>query len=92
MHYRKIEANSIKIQKSCLTRDEIGLCPNMVVKLELNDRTPLYIRPLPIKKKEKIIVDRELRKGCLLGILRKGLSTYSSPIILIPTKCQVFHD
>ena len=25
-----------------------------------------------------------MRKGCLLGILRKGLSSYSSPIMLIP--------
>ena len=27
-----------------------------------------------------------MRKGCLLGILRKGLSSYSSPIMLIPRK------
>ena len=63
-------------------RDEIGLCPNMEVK----DKTPFYIRPFPIKEEEKIIVDREMRKGCLLGILRKGLSSYSSPLMLIPRK------
>ena len=39
-----------------------------------------------IKQGEKIIVDREMRKGCLPGILRKGLSSYSSPIMLIPRK------
>ena len=27
-----------------------------------------------------------MRKGCLLGILRKGMSSYSSPIMLIPRK------
>ena len=27
-----------------------------------------------------------MRKGCLLGILKKGMSSYSSPIILIPRK------
>ena len=27
-----------------------------------------------------------MRKGCVLGILRKGLSSYSSPIMLIPRK------
>ena len=58
----------------------------MEVKLELKDKTPFYIRPFPIKEEEKIIVDREMRKGCLLGILRKGLSIYSSPIMLIPRK------
>ena len=58
----------------------------MEIKLELKGKTPFYIRPFPIKEEEKIVVDREMRKGCLLGILRKGLSSYSSPIMLIPRK------
>ena len=76
----------LKNREAFSLRDEIGLCPNMEVKLELKDKTPFYIRPFPIKEEEKIIVDREMRKGCLLGILRKGLSSYSSPIMLIPRK------
>ena len=60
----------------------------MEVKLELKDKTPFYIRPFPIKEEEKIIVDREMRKGCLLWILRKGLRSYSSLIMLIPRKCS----
>ena len=58
----------------------------MEVKLELNDKTPFYIRPFPIKEEEKSIVEREMRKGCLHGILRKGLASYSSPIMLITRK------
>ena len=54
--------------------------------MELNDKTPFYIRPFPIKEEEKIIVDKEMRKGCLLGFLRKGLSSYPLPIMLIPRK------
>ena len=76
----------LKYREAFSFRDEIGLCPNMEVKLELKDKTPFYIRPFPIKEEEKIIVDREMRKECLLGILRKGLSSYSSPIMLIPRK------
>ena len=53
---------------------------------KLNDKTPFYIRPFPIKEEEKIIVDREMRKDCFLGVLRKGLSSYFSPIMLIPRK------
>ena len=56
------------------------------VKYELKYKTPFYIRPFPIKEEEKVIVDKEMIKGCLLGILRKGLSSYSSPIMLIPRK------
>ena len=54
--------------------------------MELNDETPFFIRPFPIKESEKDVVDKEMRKGCLLGILRKGMSSYSSPIMLTPRK------
>ena len=67
-------------------RDENRLYPNMEVKLKLKDKTPFYIRPFPIKEKESIIVDSKMRKGCLLGILRKGFSSYPSPIMVIPRK------
>ena len=67
-------------------RDETGLCPNMKVELELTDTSPFFIRPFPIKESEKEVVDKEMRKGCLLGILKKGMSSYSSPIMLIPRK------
>ena len=58
----------------------------MEIELELNDETPFLIRPFPIKESEKDVVDKEMRKGCLLGILKKGMSLYSSPIMLIPRK------
>ena len=58
----------------------------MEVELELRDETPFFIRPFPIKESDKDTVDKEMRKGCLLGILKKGMSSYSSPIMLIPRK------
>ena len=75
-----------KYNEAFSLRDEIGLCPSMEIELELNDETPFFIRPFPIKENEKDVVDKEMRKGCLLGILRKGMSSYSSPIMLIPRK------
>ena len=45
-----------------------------------------FIRPFPIKETVKDVVDKEMRKDCMLGILNKGMSSYSSPIILIPRK------
>ena len=76
----------LKYKEAFSLRDEIGLCPNMEIELELNDETPFFIAPFPIKESEKDIVDKEIRKGGLLGILRKGMSFYSSPIMLIPRK------
>ena len=67
-------------------RDEIGTCPHMEVELELTDTTPFFIRPFPIAEAEKVLVDKEMKKGVLLGILKKSMSSYSSPIMLIPRK------
>ena len=76
----------MKYKDAFSLRDEIGLCPNMEIELELNDETPFSIRPFPIKENEKDVVDKEMWKGCVLGILKKGMSSYSSPIMLIPGK------
>ena len=75
-----------KYKKAFSLRDEIGLCQSMEIELELTDESPFFIRPFPIKESDKDIVDKEMRKGCLLGILKKGMSSYSSPIMLIPRK------
>ena len=84
----KIEVREtlLKYKEAFSLRDEIGRCPHMEVELELHDKSPFFIRPFPIKESDKEIVDREMRRGVLLGILKKGLTSYSSPIMLIPRK------
>ena len=76
----------IKYKDVFSLRNEIGQCPNTEVELELNDKTPFFIRPFPIKESDKTLVDMEMKRGCLLGILKKGISSHSSPIMLIPRK------
>ena len=73
-------------KKAFSLRDEIGECPYMEVELELNDKTPFFIKPYAVKEEDKELIDKEVRRGCLLGILKKGLSSYSSPVMLIPRK------
>ena len=75
-----------KYKKAFSLRDEIGLCQSMEVEFELKDESPFFIRPFPIKESDKDIVDKEMRKDYLLGILKKGMSSYSSPTMLIPRK------
>ena len=75
-----------KYKKAFSLRNEIDLYQNMEVELELTDETPFFIRPFPIKESDKDLVDKEMRKGCLLGTLKKGMSSYSSPIMLISRK------
>ena len=40
-------------------RDKNGLCLNMEVNLNLNDKTPFYTRPFPIKEVEKLLYTRK---------------------------------
>ena len=76
----------IKYKKAFSSRDEIGTCPKIEVELELNDKRPFFIRPYSCTEKDKDVIDKQMKKGCLLGILKKGMTSYSSPIMLIPTK------
>ena len=76
----------IKYKKAFSLRDEIGTCPKIEVELELNDKRPFFIRPYSCTEKDKDVIDKQMKKGCLLGILKKGMTSYSSPIMLIPRK------
>lgn len=67
-------------------RDEIGLAPNMYVELEMLDKNPFFIRPFSVKENIKPKIDKEMKKLTILGILKKGLSGYSSPAMPIPRK------
>ena len=75
-----------KYKKAFSLRDEIGMAPNMKVHLELHDYTPVNLRPFPCKEQHKDYLDAEMRKGCLLGILKPGLSSWNSPVMLIPRR------
>ena len=46
----------MKYKDAFSLRDEIGLCSNMEIELKLNDETPFFIRPFPIKESEKILL------------------------------------
>ena len=76
----------IKYKKAFSLRDEIGTCPKIEVELELNDKRPFFIKPYSFTEEDKDVIDKQMKKGCLLGILKKGMTSYSSPIMLIPTK------
>ena len=69
----------------CL-HDEIGLAPNMEVHIDLVDKTPFFIRPFTLKEDMKHKFDKEMDRLVQLGILKKGLSGYSSPAMAIPRK------
>ena len=67
-------------------RDEIGMCLNIEVNIEVTDNSPFSIRPYHVKEEDRAVLDKEMRRLCYLGILKEGFLAYSSPVMLISRK------
>ena len=69
-------------------RDEIGTCPFIEVHLKLKDETPFFVRPYPMREEQKKVIQKEMDRLKHLGIIGKGLTGYSSPVVLVKWKSQ----
>ena len=67
-------------------RDEIRMCPNIEVHIEVTDNSPFFIRPYHVKEEDRAVLDKEMRRLCYIGILKEGISAYSTPVMLISQK------
>ena len=68
--------------------DDIGTCPYFEVKLKLRDDKPFFVRSYNIHEDQKPIIQKEMDRLEKLGIIRKGLTGYSSPVVLVKRKQQ----
>ena len=77
-------------------RDKIGTCPFIEVHLKLKDETPFFVIPYPMREEQKKVIQKEMDRLMHLGIIRKGLTGYSSPVVLVKWKnqnlCRVCSD
>ena len=69
-------------------RDEIGTCPFIEVHLKLKDEMSFFVRPYPMREEQKKVIQKEMDKLKHLGIIHKGLTSYSSPVVLVKWKNQ----
>ena len=69
-------------------RDVLGTCPFIEVHLKLKDKTPFFVRPCPMWEEQKRVIQKEMGRLEHLGIIRKGLTSYSSPVVLVKQKNQ----
>ena len=67
-------------------RDDIGMCPNIEVEIDIMDMTLFFIRPFYAQEEDQAILDKEMKRLHYLGILKEGFSAYSSPMMLISRK------
>ena len=64
-------------------RDEIDTCPFIKVHLKLKDETSFFVRPYPMQEEQKKVIQKEIDRLEHLGIIQKGLTGYSSPVVLV---------
>ena len=63
--------------------NEIGICPNIEVEIDITHKSAFFISPHHVKEEDKTLIDKEMRCLCYLGTLKEGFSAYSSPVMLI---------
>ena len=49
-------------------------------------RSPFFIRLYHVREEDKVVIDKEMKRLCYMGILKEGFSAYSSPVMLISRK------
>ena len=75
-----------KYREAFSLRDEIGMCHNIEVEIEVTDKSPFFIRPYHVREEDKAFIDKEMKQLCYMCILKEGCSAYSSPVMLISRK------
>ena len=51
-----------KYKDALSLRDEIGLCPNIKIEINVTDKSPFFIRPFHAKEEDKVILDKEMKR------------------------------
>ena len=64
----------------------MGTCPNIEVEIEVTDKSPFFITPYHVSEEDKVVIDKEMKRLCYMGILKEGFLAYSSPVMLISKK------
>ena len=75
-----------KYKEAFSLRDEIGTCPNIEVEIEVTDKSPFFIRPYHVREEDKVVIDKEMKRLCYMGILKEGFLAYYSLVMLISRK------
>ena len=75
-----------KYKEAFTLRDGIGTCPNIEVEIEVLDKSPSFIRPYHVREEDKVVIDKEMKRLCYMGIPKEGFSAYSSLVMLLSRK------
>ena len=86
MGKKEVRSLIYKYKDAFSLRYEIGTCPNIEVEIDITDKSPFFIRPFHAREEDKVLLVKEMKRLCYLGILKEGFSAYSSPVMLVSRK------
>ena len=85
-HGRSILRDILYRHKSVFSlRGETGNC-DYEVKLDLINEEHFNIRPYTVSEEEKRLIDRELNRLVKMGVLKQGIASSCSPVMLVKKK------
>ena len=58
---RQVRGLLYKYKYTISLRDEIGLCPNIEIEIEVTDKSPFFIRLFHTNEEDKVILDKEMK-------------------------------
>ena len=70
-----------KYKEAFSLRDQIGTCPNIEVEIDVRKQIPIFIRPYHAKEEDRVLIGKEMKRLCYLGILKEGFPAYSSLVM-----------
>ena len=65
---KEVRSLNYKYKNAFSLRGEIGTCPNIEVEIDVTDKSPFFIRPFHAREEDKILLDKEMKRLCYLGI------------------------
>ena len=68
--------------------DVFSLRDEIEVHLRLKDEIPFFVRPYPMQEEQKKVIQEEKDRLEHLGIIHKGLTSYSTSVVLVKRKNQ----
>ena len=64
-------------------RDEIGACLNLTADIKVISESPFFVRPFLLSDTDRGLMDVQMERLVVLGILSKNSTYHTSPIMLI---------
>ena len=65
---KEVRSSIYKYKDTFSLKDEIGTCSSIEVEKDVTNKSPFFIRPFHAREEDKVLLDKEMKRLCYLGI------------------------